>query len=248
MAYVYNVEPNTNGKVVLHTSHGDIDIELWSEQAPMTCRNFVQLCLEGYYDNTIFHRIIKNMMIQGGDPTGTGQGICYWRLLKIGGESIYDQAFKDEFNPRLKFSHRGIVAMANENRPNTNHSQFFITLGATDWLEGKNTIFGKVTGNTIFNVLKMGELATDNNDRPHYPPTINSVSVITNPFPDIVPRHASDCVCYLESTPSLPLLLPLLLLLRLRSVPSKKSTIKSCFPSPRVTTRTTTLRASLPAW
>ena len=83
MAYVYNVEPNTNGKVVLHTSHGDIDIELWSDQAPVTCRNFVQLCLEGYYDNTIFDRIIKNMMIQGGDPTGTGQGICYEYRFRI---------------------------------------------------------------------------------------------------------------------------------------------------------------------
>ena len=143
---------------------------------------------------------------------------------KLGGESIYDKAFKDEFNPRLKFSHRGIVAMANENRPDTNHSQFFITLEATDWLAGKNTIFGKVTGNTIFNVLKMGELATDSNDRPHYPPTIKSVSVITNP----VPRHPFRVPCNLESEPSLR---PRLLRLLLRSVQSKKSTIKSSFPS-----------------
>lgn len=74
MAYVYNVEPNTKGKVVLHTTHGDIDIELWSEQAPIACRNFIQLCMDGYYDRTIFHRIVKKMMIQGGDPTGTGYG------------------------------------------------------------------------------------------------------------------------------------------------------------------------------
>ena len=74
MAYIYNVEPNTNGKVVLHTTNGDIDIELWADQAPIACRNFVQLCMEGYYNHTIFHRIIKTMMIQGGDPTGTGQG------------------------------------------------------------------------------------------------------------------------------------------------------------------------------
>lgn len=87
MAYVYNVEPNTNGKVVLHTTAGDVDIELWSEQAPLACRNFVQLCLEHYYDKTLFHRVIKKMMIQGGDPTGTGQGIvslspftCRWRI------------------------------------------------------------------------------------------------------------------------------------------------------------------------
>ena len=75
MAYIYNVEPNTNGKVVLHTTNGDIDIELWADQAPIACRNFVQLCMEGYYNNTVSHRIIKKMMIQGGDPTGTGQGM-----------------------------------------------------------------------------------------------------------------------------------------------------------------------------
>lgn len=169
--------------------------------------------------------------------------------LELGGESIYDKAFKDEFNPRLKFSHRGIVAMANENRPDTNHSQFFITLEATDWLAGKNTIFGKVTGNTIFNVLKMGELATDSNDRPHYPPTIKSVSVITNPFPDIVPRHPFRAICNLESEPSLR---PRLLRLLLRSVQSKKSTIQSSFPSLTATRMKpmaiVTLEASLQAW
>ncbi|KNB44041.1 peptidyl-prolyl cis-trans isomerase [Blastocystis sp. subtype 4] len=179
MAYVYNVEPNTNGKVVLHTTAGDVDIELWSEQAPLACRNFIQLCLEHYYDNTIFHRVLKKLLIQGGDPTGTGRG----------GESIWDKAFKDELSPRLRFSHRGIVAMANENKPDTNHSQFFITLDAADWLTGKHTIFGKVVGNTLFNVLKMGELETDKEDHPLYPPVIKSISVIVNPFDDIIPRE-----------------------------------------------------------
>ena len=90
MAYIYNVEPNTNGKVVLHTSAGDVDIELWSDQAPLACRNFVQLCLEHYYDNTIFHRIIPKMMIQGGDPTGTGQGIHFISLrIHISRRRVY---------------------------------------------------------------------------------------------------------------------------------------------------------------
>lgn len=83
--------------------------------------------------------------------------------------------------------------MANENKPDTNHSQFFITLDATTWLNGKHTIFGKVVGNTLFNVLKMGELETGEDDRPLYPPMIESVSVLVNPFPDIVPRSFSLC-------------------------------------------------------
>ena len=112
--------------------------------------------------------------------------ICF---LQVGGESIYGKPFKDEYNSRLKFSHRGIVAMANENRPDTNYSQFFITLDATPYLDRKHTIFGKVTGDTIFSVLKMGDLATDEADRPIYPPSIKSVTVINNPFPDIVPRY-----------------------------------------------------------
>ncbi|KAK8797383.1 hypothetical protein WA158_004591 [Blastocystis sp. Blastoise] len=178
MAYIYNLEPFTEGKVILHTDKGDVTIELWPKQSPLAVRNFVQLCLEGYYDNTIFHRIIKGMMVQGGDPTGTGAG----------GESIYDGPFKDEFNQRLKFSHRGIVAMANSNIPNTNQSQFFITLDKTEWLTGKHTIFGRVNDDTIYNILRMADLEIGKEDRPVYPPKIINVTVVDNPFPDIVPR------------------------------------------------------------
>ena len=88
--------------------------------------------------------------------------------------------------------------MANENKPDTNHSQFFITLDATDWLTGKHTIFGKVVGNTLFNVLKMGELETDKEDRPLYPPMIKSTSVLVNPFDDIIPRYVFVCECELK--------------------------------------------------
>ena len=79
MSNMYITEPPTSGKVLLRTSVGDVDIELWPREAPKACRNFVQLCMEGYYDGTIFHRVIKDFMVQGGDPTGTGRG----------GESIY---------------------------------------------------------------------------------------------------------------------------------------------------------------
>ncbi|KAJ8310968.1 hypothetical protein KUTeg_011482 [Tegillarca granosa] len=118
---------------MLITTVGDIDIELWSKEAPKACRNFVQLCMEGYYDGTIFHRVVKDFIVQGGDPTGSGHG----------GESIYGQPFKDEIHTRLRFVRRGLVAMANSG-PNDNGSQFFFTMGPTQELQGKHTIFGKV--------------------------------------------------------------------------------------------------------
>ncbi|XP_054818514.1 peptidyl-prolyl cis-trans isomerase CYP57 isoform X1 [Prosopis cineraria] len=178
MSTVYVLEPPTKGKVVLNTTHGPLDFELWPKEAPKSVRNFVQLCLEGYYVNTIFHRIIKDFLIQGGDPTGTGTG----------GESIYGGVFSDEFHSRLRFKHRGLVAMANAGSPHSNGSQFFITLDRCDWLDRKHTIFGKVTGDTVYNLLRLGELETDKNDRPLDPPKILSIEVLWNPFDDIVPR------------------------------------------------------------
>nr|CCA19411.1 hypothetical protein TRIADDRAFT_27830 [Albugo laibachii Nc14] len=183
MSNIYNTEPATEGKVLFQTSFGDLDIELWPTQAPKACRNFVQLCLEGYYDNTIFHRLIPNFMIQGGDPTGTGNG----------GESIYGEAFNDEFHSRLRFTHRGLLAMANENRPNSNHSQFFFTLDACDFLQKKHTIFGKITGNTIFNLLSVSSLETDaTNERPVIAPRLLKTEVLWNPFDDIIPREIAS--------------------------------------------------------
>lgn len=179
MSNIYHTEPPTCGKVVLTTSYGEMDIELWSKEAPYACRNFVQLCMEGYYDNTPIHRIIKQFMVQMGDPTGTGEG----------GESIWGKPFKDEIHGRIKFNHRGQVAMANENVPNSNHSQFFITLDSCEWLNRKHTIFGKVTGNTVFNLMRMGEAETDSSsDKPLEPILITKAEVLWNPFDDIIPR------------------------------------------------------------
>eukprot|EP01024_Parvocaulis_polyphysoides_P029022 TRINITY_DN26160_c0_g2_i1.p1 TRINITY_DN26160_c0_g2~~TRINITY_DN26160_c0_g2_i1.p1 ORF type:complete len:283 (+),score=59.65 TRINITY_DN26160_c0_g2_i1:67-849(+) len=180
MSSVYSLEPPTAGKVILTTNFGEIEIELWSKEAPKATRNFVQLCLEGYYDNTIFHRIIKDFIVQGGDPTGSGTG----------GESIFGKPFRDEFHSRLRFSHRGIVACANENQKHTNGSQFFITLSDCEFLNKKHTIFGKVVGDTYFNVQRIGEVDVDGDDRPvDDPPTIVSTEVLWNPFDDIVPRE-----------------------------------------------------------
>ncbi|XP_041825396.1 spliceosome-associated protein CWC27 homolog isoform X2 [Melanotaenia boesemani] len=177
MSNIYIQEPPTNGKVLLKTSAGEIDIELWSKEAPKACRNFVQLCMEGYYDGTIFHRVVREFIIQGGDPTGTGTG----------GESVYGRPFKDEFHSRLRFNRRGLVAMANAG-PHDNSSQFFFTLGRADELNNKHTIFGKVTGDTVYNMLRLADVECDADERPLKPHKIRTTEVLHSPFDDIEPR------------------------------------------------------------
>uniref|UniRef100_A0A8C5FGB2 Spliceosome-associated protein CWC27 homolog n=1 Tax=Gadus morhua TaxID=8049 RepID=A0A8C5FGB2_GADMO len=179
MSNIYIQEPPTNGKVLLKTSAGDIDIELWSKEAPKACRNFVQLCMEGYYDNTGFHRVVQEFIVQGGDPTGTGSG----------GESIYGRPFKDEFHSRLRFIRRGLVAMANAG-PHDNGSQFFFTLARADELNNKHTIFGKVTGDTVYNMIRLAEVECDSDERPLNPHKIKTAEVLHSPFDDIIPRES----------------------------------------------------------
>lgn len=122
-----------NEVVVLETNQGTIELELMPDVAPKACENFTGLVEKKYYDGVTFHRVIKNFMIQGGDPAGTGRG----------GESIWGKAFQDECNPSVKFDNYGILAMANAG-PNTNGSQFFITTAKTPWLNMHHTIFGRV--------------------------------------------------------------------------------------------------------
>ncbi|KAJ2500026.1 Peptidyl-prolyl isomerase cwc27 [Coemansia sp. RSA 1972] len=178
MSSVYISEPPTSGKVVLETTAGDIEIELWSKETPQACRNFIQLGWEGYYNNTIFHRVSPGWIVQGGDPSGTGNG----------GESIYGAPFSDEFHSRLRFNRRGMLGMANTG-VNENGSQFFITLAATPELQKKNTLFGAVVGDSLFNALKLGEGEIDQEtERPTHPKRIKQVRVLDNPFTDIVPR------------------------------------------------------------
>jgi len=134
----------------LHTSHGPIVIELFDDDAPKTVANFTKLAGDGFYDGIIFHRVIPDFMIQGGDPTGTGSG----------GPGY---TFEDEFNDNKVV--RGALAMANAG-PNTNGSQFFIvTTEAASWLDGKHTVFGRVTdGMDVVDVISA--LQTDARDRP----------------------------------------------------------------------------------
>ena len=142
MSTSYNLEPQPTAKVLLETTSGDVVLELFAKQTPLTSRNFVQLCLDGYYVGTLFHRLLPGFIIQGGDPTGTGEG----------GESIYDDGrpFADEFHSRLKFNRRGLLGMANGGRNDDNTSQFFLTLAKAEELNGKNTMFGRVEGDTIY--------------------------------------------------------------------------------------------------
>jgi len=119
--------------VVLKTNRGDITLKLFPKAAPLAVENFTKLAKKGYYDGTIFHRVIKGFMIQGGDPTGTGRG----------GQSIWGREFKNEYAPNLVFDRPYLLAMANRG-PNTNGSQFFITVAPAPWLNGGYTIFGEV--------------------------------------------------------------------------------------------------------
>jgi len=131
----FKLEGNEMAVAVINTNMGKIEIELFADKTPKTVENFVEHANEGYYNGIIFHRVIPNFMIQGGDPTGTGRG----------GESIWGEPFADEIVKSLVFNEPGILAMANAG-PNTNGSQFFITVAPTNWLDGKHTIFGKVIG------------------------------------------------------------------------------------------------------
>jgi len=145
----------------MRTNRGAITIELFDEDAPKTVQNFKDLAGNGFYDGVIFHRIIRDFMIQGGDPTGTGSG----------GPGY---TFEDEFNDRKAV--RGALAMANAG-PNTNGSQFFIvTTGEAPWLDGKHTVFGQVTdGMDVVDDIEASE--TDARDKPRDEVTIESVEL-----------------------------------------------------------------------
>jgi cyclophilin family peptidyl-prolyl cis-trans isomerase len=148
-------------RATLQTNHGAIEIELYPDDAPKTVENFTKLAGDGFYDGVVFHRVIPDFMIQGGDPTGTGRG----------GPGY---TFEDEFNDHKV--ERGALAMANAG-PNTNGSQFFIvTAGACPWLDGKHTVFGRVTGGMDV-VDEISGLDTDAADRPRQDVVIERVEL-----------------------------------------------------------------------
>ena len=193
-----NLENQQGPTAVLKTNQGEIKIQLFPEQAPKTVENFIRLAQKGYYDGTIFHRVISDFMIQGGDPEGNGTG----------GESIWGHPFEDELSREL-FNIRGALSMANSG-PNTNGSQFFIVQnknmpkryikqmepagypkeiihaykqGGTPWLDGRHTVFGQViTGMDV--VDKIAKSKKDKMDKPLEDITIESIQVQGSKFDD----------------------------------------------------------------
>lgn len=167
---MYNAPPynnnevnNMNRKVYFHTNLGDFTAELFEDKAPKTAGNFLELVEKGFYDGIIFHRVIDDFMIQGGDPTGTGMGGPGYTI-------------DDEFGPGLAHSSEGILSMANAG-PNTGGSQFFITLVPTPWLDGHHAIFGKITEGMDV-VHKIGSTPTDFADRPLEDVVMEKVEIV----------------------------------------------------------------------
>ncbi|KAJ5688822.1 hypothetical protein N7462_003214 [Penicillium macrosclerotiorum] len=184
MSTQYASEPNPTALATLNTTVGPIHIALFANQAPLTCKNFLQHCKDNYYTGTIFHRIASDFVIQGGDPTGTGAG----------GTSIYEYpefeydpeardpnervVLRDEIHSRLRFNRRGLVGMA-KSEDGSYGSQFFITLANTDReLTGQCTLFGRLEGDSIFNVLKIADAErVEGTERPVYPVKVTSCEI-----------------------------------------------------------------------
>ncbi|KAL1452138.1 hypothetical protein WDU94_006442 [Cyamophila willieti] len=158
------------GYVRLVTNLGPINLELYCNVFPKTCENFMKHCENGYYKGTKFHRSIRNFMIQGGDPTGTGSG----------GESIWGTPFEDEFKPNYTHTGRGVLSMANSG-PSTNTSQFFITYRSCNHLDGKHTVFGKMVGG-MDTLSAIEKVEVDNKDRPIEDIIIETTHIFVNPY------------------------------------------------------------------
>lgn len=152
-----------NRKIRFTTNKGVFVAEMFEDKAPLTTKNFIDLTEKGFYNGTIFHRVIEDFMIQGGDPTGTGMGGPGYQI-------------KDEFGEGLKHDDEGILSMANAG-PNTGGSQFFITLAPTPWLNGHHAIFGRIVeGMDIVRLI--GAVATDFRDRPREDIVMEKVEVV----------------------------------------------------------------------
>ncbi|KAK6103553.1 RING-type E3 ubiquitin-protein ligase PPIL2 [Brugia pahangi] len=161
---------NKNGYVRIITNYGAINLELYCKDVPRACENFIKHCKNGYYNNTKFHRVIRNFMMQGGDPTGTGKG----------GDSIWGKPFKDEIIRSFSHNQRGILSMANQGT-DTNKSQFFITFRSCSYLDGKHSIFGRVVGGTG-TLAAIEKVETDEGSRPIADVLFLNSEIFVDPF------------------------------------------------------------------
>ena len=151
-----------NRKIKFTTNKGTFVAEMFEDKAPLTTKNFIDLTEKGFYNGTIFHRVIEDFMIQGGDPTGTGMGGPGYKI-------------KDEFSSKLLHDGPGVISMANAG-PNTGGSQFFITLRECSWLNGKHAVFGRVTKGMDV-VFKIGKVKTGPMDKPVKPVVIKKITI-----------------------------------------------------------------------
>lgn len=215
MSTQYTTEPPPTATVLLHTTAGPLTISLFAAQTPLTSRNFLQHCLDGTYTNVLFHRIAPGFVVQTGDPSGTGEGGTaiyedgdnnlerygedWGRLLRLPEEKYHDRiVLGDEFHSRLKFNRRGLVGMARMSDAKDGlgqyGSQFFITLGdCRAELDGKSTMFGRVEGEGIYNVMRIAEgERLEGTERAIYPEKIVRVEVVQMPegkvWSDMKPR------------------------------------------------------------
>lgn len=173
------------GYVRLNTNFGPLNLELFCDQVPKTCENFMKHCASGYYKGTKFHRSIRNFMVQGGDPTSkTGEA------TGRGGTSIWKTKFDDEFTPGLSHTGRGILSMANAG-PNSNGSQFFITYRSCKHLDGKHAIFGKLVGG-LETLTEIERIEVDNKDCPIEDIVIQSIQIFVDPFQEADEQLAAE--------------------------------------------------------
>ena len=218
MSQVYSTEPATTGRVVFETTHGPIDVNLWCKECPTTTRTFLQLCIDGYYDGMIFHRILSDFLIQSGlthhaslaasvsaqdmDKYLRNSTAVPSKSNNMSGDSLRWDRKNLEVNPRLRFNHRGQVAMAlpldeiNGSGGNVEETtmlryQFFVTLDEAPFLDSKHVIFGTIAGSTMFNALRIGRTDADGKtgiptDLEDAPPRIRSVKLDYHPFEDLI--------------------------------------------------------------
>lgn len=159
--------------LTLHTTHGDLKIEVFCEAVPRTAENFLALCASNYYDGCLFHRNIKGFMVQTGDPSGSGKG----------GQSIWGKPYEDEIRSTLKFNARGMVAMANSG-PDSNKSQFFITYAKQPHLDGRYTIFGKVIDGADTTLDAIERVPVNPKNRPLSEIKLINITIHANPIAD----------------------------------------------------------------